>query len=1311
MSPRSKKILSVVLLAVMVAAISFGLRGPYMSNFLKRKILKEISKSTGKQAIAGRFYVNLFPLFVGANDVKLFDEDGHRIVGLRSVKAYASLSNILGREIWITRLYLDAPEITLDAATLDEITANIKKYNSAKSGGAFSVKLKILEIRDMAYAFKDEQAERESTGKGIDITVNIREFPDIDFSSKELTAKLKGLPEFKVEAKGAATITKDGFKLKRLNVTSFGSMLNGVGAYQEGNRGRFTAEIEVLVDTLKSVFGLKQSGSGKIIAKGAVEFAGNLKNPLIDIDVKGDMRLETLMEFLGAKTGMKLRGLLDFSGKISGHIKDLKADAKARLRRGAIFGVEVDDLKCKVVFGDGLLVFKDGDAKLYGGTGTLGASIKIPGVLPYTVDVSVKDVSSEGLLKLINLKVPGLSPGRVTGTLHTAGDAFSPSGRFIFETADKTDHPIGRISNMEGNYALTNGVVSIDRLFFDTGLTRGIVNGSLSTNNRAIGFDGEISTKDIRDLSSPYFDKARGTARLIAIVNGTIESPRISLKLSGRDLSVMDYAIGDFHADAQFKDNVLRIHKFRSIEGGVVHFVRGDVSFKDADTAFDFKHPEFDISAGIRNAPVSEMLRPFVKSVVVGGVADADITIKGRDPVIAGSLKLSSPKVGGYLFSSASGNFSYSVKDTILRLSDVQLKRHDSSLFFAGTVTNFAAYEFTAHSDGLHLHDILPSDAPLDYKLDVEAQGKGTFKNPAAGLTVRLHDGFVKSEKIPDGLIHAEIKGQDIKAEMKLLGDMIDVSATAVLANGISWAADIQFNNGKYESLVRPFWKNMPEDASIAFEGRVVLKGTDKTIEGEVRLPKMNAAVYEQAFINQKEIKFRFSGRKVEIESFILKSGDAAFTAEGRMEVGKSFDISLAGTSSLAPLKRLSDKVETIIGSAKYLLTVKGDWKKPSFNGEVDVSGGKLAIKGIPQRLTSINGKLSVDGRRIVLQGLDAKLGGGDVSLSGFMTLDGYEVTKTYIDMVLNNVTISFSRNFWVNVGGNAIFRFGPDYSDINGELRINRAKIAEPVEWRTWLLTSKRSQASKAAPWMEKTKLNLKVYGVEGINVDNNIARATVKVDMLLRGTLAHVTAFGRVEAREGKVFFRNNEFRIISATADFSDQTKINPYFTISAETFTGGYHIWLGFDGQFDRFNLTLTSDPPLDEVSILGLLTVGKFGDRLSGLEGGIGAAEAASFLTGKYQEVIQERVRDITGLDRIQVDPYVSKATGSVVPRITVSKKLLGEKLYVTYSSSVSATDEQILRLEYFIDNNFSLLGVRDERGSVGGDIKFRFRFK
>jgi translocation and assembly module TamB len=217
--------------------------------------------------------------------------------------------------------------------------------------------------------------------------------------------------------------------------------------------------------------------------------------------------------------------------------------------------------------------------------------------------------------------------------------------------------------------------------------------------------------------------------------------------------------------------------------------------------------------------------------------------------------------------------------------------------------------------------------------------------------------------------------------------------------------------------------------------------------------------------------------------------------------------------------------------------------------------------------------------------------------------------------------------------------------------------------------------------------------------------------MDLVVRGTMGQPALLGRIETINGIVYFRNNEFSLLKGVVDFANPNEISPYFDILAESRIKNYTVRLSLDGHIDQFNFALSASPALEESDILSLLTVGDVGKNLKGLEGGIGAAEATSFLTGKMQDVAEDRLKTITGVDRLQIDPSVSRTAGTVSPRVTLSKKLIGEHLYATYSASADVKEGQIIKLEYLLSKNSSLVGVRDAQGGIGADIKFRFEFK
>jgi translocation and assembly module TamB len=530
----------------------------------------------------------------------------------------------------------------------------------------------------------------------------------------------------------------------------------------------------------------------------------------------------------------------------------------------------------------------------------------------------------------------------------------------------------------------------------------------------------------------------------------------------------------------------------------------------------------------------------------------------------------------------------------------------------------------------------------------------------------------------------------------------------------LPWNAELIIQPARYDFLASSLLKDVPEDLQLTLEGKVDMQGNRKNVEASVQLYHLALSLFGQSFSNDSEIQFSVKNQKISLRPFAIRSGETSFSIRGGVEIGKEYDIQLDGSSALSPLKGLSKRIGYLKGDADFVFVIRGKWDKPDIKGGMTITDASFGVRGYAAYISSINGYIYVDEDRIVIEKLSGKFGGGTIDISGLAYLKGFLIKRFHLDNRLDNITVKLMPEFSVNLDGNLLYRGTTDAMYLTGDVRINKARYKESVEWRSWLLTAKAIEKPKSEMSVfERAELNIQVSGSENITVDNNIARAPIRIrgDMIVKGTVSNPILFGRLESNDGYIYFRNNEFRIIHASADFTDPHRIKPILNLTAETSMKGYTIRLNLEGETDRFSLALSSDPPLEEVDILSLLTVGQLGKQTKGLEGGIGAGTATSFITGKQQDIIEERIRTLTGIDRFQVEPYVSKLTGMVEPRVTVSERLIGDKVYVTYTTSIGSTEEQILKVEYVLNKNISLIGTRDDIGSVGGDVKFRFEFK
>lgn len=1301
-----KRFAFLIPIAVIIGVAAFILRGPQVSNALKRLILPEIEQLVGRKAVAQKIYINLFPLFVEAKGLKVFDEKGERILFVQRVKAYLDLTSIAGRQIKIRRLVLKEPEITTDRKQAMDIAAHVKDYLEKVSDTAFKVKIKAAQVQNGGIHYSDDEYKTVSAVEGFDGEVLLGEWVRVNASLRKFDVKKEGWPALSGNGDVGFSVKDDTVQVKKFVIGSFGSKITGTGEYA-GGKADFKTNIDLLMETLKKIFGLRKTGAGEVRAGGYIKYINKLIT--LDLKVDGKLYLQTLMELLNVKE--RIEGLIDVKGSLTGPLNNIRAGGTAVMTDGNLFDVEVKRLKCAVSYADGLMRFTDGSGRLYNGDAKLSASINLPVVSSFMVDVTFSNVDSRPLLKLIGWD-PGVPAGKVNGTLLTSGADFNPEGSFEYRSIEKGKDVLGRVRDVSGSYRMTGQLLTLGGLKLSTGISKAQGGGTVNIGEKSLDIDFGLQSEDITDLTLPYYSKLRGTGAFRGKITGTFDDPVLGGRIDIEKAVFEKYAAENIDADLTYRKEALNIREM-SVKGtGQAAAIRGRITFKGAKELFDLAKPEYNLTASVENADLERFTKIFYPDFKGSGRLTSSVTISGTasHPDISGSGSADQATVFSAAFEKA--DFRWVYKDDRLSFTKMKITRGKSALMGEASIDTKGNFSYSASSDKIFLSDIVRREIKGDAVFKLQSEGHGTFEDPSVRLDARMVEGKLRGKSVGSGTISASIKGKDIAVRAGMFDDKVVLSANGRLEKEIPWSAKIDIQGGRYDFIVSSFLKDIPEDLILSMNGQALLSGDRDHIEGNLKLEKLALSMYGYSFTSEKQIRLGIKDRLLSLEKMIMRSGNASLSIDGNVVMGKKYNINLEGSSSLSPLKGLSARVGVLRGDAEFVLTVTGDWDSPQINGGVTLANGSLSLKDYSYRLSAVSGYMYMDNDRIVLQKLEGKLGGGDVDISGVLYLKKFSLKRFYVEAALSNISVSPSNEFNVNFGGNLLYKGTPDSRIVSGDIQVNRARYKERVDWKSWLLKSKTTPKFKAEiSGLEKTALNIRVTGKDNIFIDNNVARASVSADMVLRGWIYRPLLFGRIETTDGTVYFRNNEFRILHASVGFFDPNRINPVVEIASETTVKGYRIKMNLEGQLDHFSMALSSDPVLKEMDILSLLTVGQTSTEIKGLEGGIGAGEATSFVTGKIQDVVEERVRTITGLDRMQIDPHVSKKTGTVEPGVTFSKRLLGDKVFVTYTTPIHSSEEQVIKLEYILSKKISLVGVRDERGIVGGDIHFRFDFK
>ena len=78
------------------------------------------------------------------------------------------------------------------------------------------------------------------------------------------------------------------------------------------------------------------------------------------------------------------------------------------------------------------------------------------------------------------------------------------------------------------------------------------------------------------------------------------------------------------------------------------------------------------------------------------------------------------------------------------------------------------------------------------------------------------------------------------------------------------------------------------------------------------------------------------------------------------------------------------------------------------------------------------------------------------------------------------------------------------------------------------------------------------------------------------------------------------------------------------------------------------------------------------------------------------------------MSRVRVDPEFLGPEGSPNARITLEQQV-GKDLTFTYTYSLASAQEQIVRVQWAVSRQWSVVAVRDQNGLFGVDFLFRKR--
>jgi translocation and assembly module TamB len=502
-------------------------------------------------------------------------------------------------------------------------------------------------------------------------------------------------------------------------------------------------------------------------------------------------------------------------------------------------------------------------------------------------------------------------------------------------------------------------------------------------------------------------------------------------------------------------------------------------------------------------------------------------------------------------------------------------------------------------------------------------------------------------------------------------------------------------------------------------------------IDGTV--DSLDMRLFDYAVRNAAPIRLALDQRVVRVEELQLVGEDTRLRVSGTIGLhDQRIALRAAGDLGLGVLQGFFRNVRGS-GRAELAAAVDGPIDEPLFSGSATIADGRIRHFSLPNSLESINGAIHFDSRGVRLDDVAATMGGGRVQFGGRIGLEGYVPGELNVTARGEAMHLRYPEGVRSTVDADLAIRGNVKAPTLGGTVTVKNAVWSRRIDPTGGLLdigggSSSDENAGSAAPL--PLRLDIRVLVPSTLRIENNLARLVAGADLQLRGTYDRPQLLGRAEVDRGEVAFEGRRYFVTRGTIDFTNPTRIEPFFDVEAETRVRvpgqTYRVTVRAAGTMDRMQPDLSSDPPLPAADVLALL----FSDARRGQDVELRALQnplerqrdilttrATQLLASPISKEVGRVVEQTFGVDTFQlrpslIDPYSQSTATRVNPsaRLTIGKRI-SERVYLTFSRSLATSiNDQIILLEYDESDRLSWILSRNEDETYAIEVRLRHTF-
>jgi translocation and assembly module TamB len=677
-----------------------------------------------------------------------------------------------------------------------------------------------------------------------------------------------------------------------------------------------------------------------------------------------------------------------------------------------------------------------------------------------------------------------------------------------------------------------------------------------------------------------------------------------------------------------------------------------------------------------------------------------------------------------------------------LRVNRIEMTKGDGLIRGAARLGWDGTYAFNA--DGRVAVEALDNfrveNTPLSGMLSFRATGAAEFDSPTYTVAGVVPDLYIGDQGI--GAIEGQIRinnGRLLIERMAVRSGLMDVDARGTVDLNDALDGDLHFRFT--ETSVDPYLKFvLPELSPYT---RAILSGS-VDVAGPLRQPRRldiqgdvhdaTLVLFDYQLKNDGPIQLSYANEAMAIRNLKLRGSDTNLAVTGGFDGRqRRWDLAAGGDASLAILQLFFPAINAS-GAATLDARLAGSFDQPVISGNATIADGRLRPLASPHSLEGINGRISFGAREINVDDLSGRIGSGLVDFGGTINLDGYRLAEYNLTASGRSMRLRYPQGFNSTVNMDLLLT-GPIATPIlTGSIDVLRVGLVAQAQTETGLLglVAGGASATDLAPAEPVSgegiplALDIQVSVPRTAFIDTRTAHVEGTADLRVRGTFDRPVLTGALELVSGEWLFNGNRYFVREGTIDFGSSGSLEPVFDVAAETRPRAagqtFDVQIRITGPLDRLSPTLTSDPWLPETEIISLLLGGTPSLRTveqralrspQELQERMVQTAGAVLLTSPISSRVGAVVERFSTIDTVQITPLLSQDASfqqlNPSARITLGKRI-SSRVFLTYSRTLSASQEEIILIEYDQSDRMSWVLSRNQDRTFALDFRIRYVF-